>query len=292
MGEVYRAEHAFLRRPTAVKLLSHTDSVDAAAARFEKEVQLTASLMHPNTVRIFDYGRTPDGVFYYAMELVDGGDLDALVQASGPQPPARVAFIMAQVAGSLSEAHEVGLIHRDIKPANILVSSRGVYDLVKVADFGLVREVTEADPTLSAAEIVGTPQFMAPETFTAPEEVDGRADLYALGAVGYYLLTAEHVFVGTGTLQILAAHATVDPDPPSTRIDGIPPELEAIVLRLLAKAPDDRFESAAALADALEPLAARWTRDDAAGWWRDHGEVVRSRESLPFALTLARGSRG
>ncbi len=292
MGEVYRAEHAFLRRPTAVKLLPHTADGDAAAKRFEKEVQLTASLIHPNTVRIFDYGRTPDGVFYYAMELVEGGDLDAMVQASGPQPAARVAYLMAQVAGSLSEAHDVGLIHRDIKPANILVSCRGVYDLVKVADFGLVREVTEADPTESRMEIVGTPQFMAPETFTTPETVDGRADLYALGAVGYYLLTGRHVFERAGTLQILAAHATAPPEAPSTLVSSVPPALEAILLQLLEKEPTSRFESAQALARALAPIAADWSPERASAWWQTHEGAVRARESLPYALTVARGSRG
>jgi len=285
MGAVYRAEHAFLRRPTAVKLLPEAEADDAAAERFEKEVQLTAGLLHPNTVRIFDYGRTPDGVFYYAMELLEGGDLDTIVESSGPQPPARVAHIMKQVAGSLAEAHGIGLIHRDIKPANILVSSKGVPDLVKVADFGLVTHVEDAG---TSQEVVGTPLFMSPEAVSAPETIDGRADIYALGAVGYYLLTGRHVFEGTGTLQILAAHAGIEPTPPSEHVDGVPEELEALVLSCLAKEPADRPQDAEAVSRLASPLAAGWTSDDAAAWWEEHPSSLEARKSLPYALTLAR----
>ena len=173
MGEVYRARHAMLRRPTAVKLLRPDKTGEASLARFEREVQLTASLTHPNTVTIYDYGRTPEGVFYYAMELLDGPTLEKVVQVDGAQPPARVVWILSQVAGALREAHEVGLIHRDIKPANVmLVEHGGVLDVVKVVDFGLVKDIHgSGDPSLSRAEtITGTPQYLAPETISSPEK--------------------------------------------------------------------------------------------------------------------------
>ena len=225
MGVVYRASHAMLRRPTAIKLLSNSTD-PSALARFEREVQRTAMLTHPNTVTVFDYGRTPDGVFYYAMELLDGATLDEIVEVDGPQPAARVIHLLDQAAASLAEAHGAGLIHRDVKPGNILVVERGgISDLVKVLDFGLVKDIgprrddgPSAAPTLTVANaITGTPLYMSPEAVVAPETADPRSDLYALGAVGYWLLTGTHVFSGS-LVEVCAHHLHSEPEPPSARL--------------------------------------------------------------------------
>src|SRR5262249_20294471 len=180
-----------LRRGAAAgKLRRAEQAAQPAVRRFEREVQLTAQLSHPNTISIFDYGRTPDGVFFYAMEYLEGLNLEELVREFGPQGPARVAHILRQVAGSLAEAHREGLIHRDVKPPNILLCERGGQaDVAKVVDFGLARDLDRASTSLTHADaITGTPLYLAPEAITAPESVDARADLYALGAVAYYLL--------------------------------------------------------------------------------------------------------
>jgi serine/threonine-protein kinase len=186
MGEVYRARHGMMRRPTAIKLLRGDRAGEIDLGRFEREVQLTARLTHPNTITIFDYGRTHDGVFYYAMELLDGATLQRIVAVDGPQPPGRVVRILGMVCGALTEAHAIGLIHRDIKPANIMLCSQGgEHDVVKLLDFGLVKEFeVDRDVKLTAASIVvGTPQYMAPESIVDPDSVDARTDIYALGAV-------------------------------------------------------------------------------------------------------------
>jgi serine/threonine-protein kinase len=215
MGVVYRASHAMLRRPTAIKLLLPDRAGKEALTRFEREVRRTAMLTHPNTVTVFDYGRTADGVFYYAMELLEGASLAEIVEVDGPQPGERVIHLLEQAAGSLAEAHDAGLIHRDVKPGNILVVDRGgIADLVKVVDFGLVKDVgvrarggPTPEPALTLADtITGTPLYMAPETVTAPETVDARTDLYALGAVGYWLLTGTHVFGGHSIIEVCGHH--------------------------------------------------------------------------------------
>ena len=211
MGVVYEARHAMLRRPTAVKLLKPERAGERDIRRFEREVQRTAALSHPNTVTIYDYGRTPDGVFYYAMERLEGATLSDAVAASGPMPPARVVYVLARVADALAEAHGVGLIHRDIKPANIFLCRQGGHvDVPKVLDFGLVKELGSLDralPSLTDADaITGTPHYMAPEALTDPDSVDHRVDLYALGAVGHFLLTGEHVFEGKTLVEVCGHH--------------------------------------------------------------------------------------
>jgi serine/threonine protein kinase len=307
MGVVYRASHAMLRRPTAIKLLLPDRAGKDALARFEREVRRTAMLTHPNTVTVFDYGRTMEGVFYYAMELLDGASLDELVAIDGPQPPERVIHLMEQAAASLAEAHAAGLIHRDIKPGNILVVDRGgIADLVKVVDFGLVKEVNASarDGSASAAAltqaevITGTPLYMAPESLTAPETVDGRADLYALGAVGYWLLTGTHVFRGQSIVEVCAHHLHSLPEPPSARLGvPVPRDVEEVVLECLAKRPDDRPASAQVLRERLLACAAagRWTNARAAQWWAAHRDALRSQrvktappDSPRPALTLTR----
>src|SRR4029079_4450667 len=185
MGSVYKARHAMLRRPTAVKLLDADKMTPAAVSRFEREVQLTSALSHPNTVAIYDYGHTPDGIFYYAMEYLDGMNLDELVRCFGPVPEARAVHILRQVCGALAEAHAQNLVHRDIKPANIFLTIRGgLRDFVKVLDFGLVKalEGAESGNVASANVVTGTPLYLSPEAVNEPDKVDARADVYAIGA--------------------------------------------------------------------------------------------------------------
>jgi serine/threonine-protein kinase len=284
MGIVFKARHALLRRPTAIKLVLPERAGVQLLLRFEREVQLTARLTHPNTVSIFDYGRTPDGIFYYAMEYLDGINLEELVDRFGPQPPSRVAHILEQVLGSLAEAHSVGLVHRDIKPANVILVDRGgVPDTAKVVDFGLVKDVSDlgrGKVTLSSVNaIIGTPLYLAPEAITDPEQVDGRADLYALGAVAYFLLTGRPVFTGASVVEVCAQHLHAEPSPPSLHApEPVPPELESIILRCLAKQPSARPASAVELLRELsESSIPRWRREQAAAWWQAHGAEARSR---------------
>jgi eukaryotic-like serine/threonine-protein kinase len=275
MGVVYRAHHAMLRRPTAVKLLSPHKTNEKSIARFEREVQLTSQLTHPNTITIYDYGRTSEGIFYYAMEYLDGTDLQSLVLRHGPQPDGRVIHILVQVCGSLVEAHGIGLIHRDIKPSNIILTRRGgLYDFVKLLDFGLAKamDAGEAAALTSSDALVGTPHYMAPEAIQFPDRSDARSDLYSVGAVGYFLLTGRPLFEGQHVAQILLQHVNAAPEPPSARSGrALSPELEALLLRCLAKEPVDRPKSAAELADALGRIpAGTWSASEAEGWWRAH----------------------
>jgi len=273
MGVVYLAHHMLLRRPTAVKLLP-PDRVGADnLQRFEREVQHMSGLTHPNTVAVFDYGRNPDGVFYYAMEYLGHGiDLERLVKTHGPQPSGRVAHILEQVCGALQEAHAQGIVHRDIKPANIILCERGmVPDVAKVVDFGLVKEF-KRDDGATTQTILGTPAYLAPEAITDPGSVGPAADLYALGATGYFLLTGRLVFEGQTAVEMCVAHVTQAPKPFS-QLEGVhvSPELEAILMKCLAKKAEDRYPSAAALAAALHALPASkdWDIEDARRWWLD-----------------------
>jgi len=284
MGVVYRARHALLRRPTAVKMLPPDRAGAENLERFEREVQLAATLSHPSTVVIFDYGRTPEGVFYYAMEYLDGLDLDQLVQADGPQPAGRVIHLLTQVAGALAEAHESGLIHRDIKPGNIILTRRGgLPDVPKVVDYGLVKRVPTTDLQDSAATtvavtaahtIVGTPLYMSPEAITG-NRVDGRSDLYALGAVGYFLLTGTPPFTAGSLVEISAHHLHTTPEAPSARSRRpVPADLDAVLLTCLAKAPAARFAHARALQQALIRCSAAspWPVEAALDWWEAFGK--------------------
>ncbi len=302
MGVVYRASHAMLRRPTAIKLLLPDRAGKDALSRFEREVRRTAMLTHPNTVTVFDYGRTTDGVFYYAMELLEGASLHELVEVCGPLPAERVIHLLEQAAASLAEAHDAGLIHRDVKPGNILVVDRGgISDLVKVVDFGLVKDVgykTEGDamaePALTMANaITGTPLYIAPESVTAPETVDARTDLYSLGAVGYWLLTGTHVFGGKSILEVCAHHLHSVPDPASMRLGApVAADLEAVLLACLAKRPEDRPASAQALRERLRACAAAglWTNAKAAQWWALHRHQLRSSGAETSAVSGAETS--
>jgi serine/threonine-protein kinase len=281
MAVVYRASHAMLRRATAVKVLPPEKMGAQNLARFEREVQLTSQLTHPNTISIYDYGRTPDGLFYYAMEFLDGFTLTELVETAGPLPPARVAWLMRQVAGSLDEAHGVGLIHRDIKPDNIIVCDRGgLSDFVKVLDFGLVKEFRSADPALSQSDaVIGTPLYMAPESFTVPTAVGVATDIYALGAVAYYLAAGREVFRGKTFAEVCAQHLMKAPESPSRDLARpLPDALEQLILGCLAKKPEDRPAGARAVEGAFATLVDGWTQDAAKGWWRAHrAELARHR---------------
>ena len=288
MGVVYRASHAFLRRPTAVKLLPPEKAGAENLRRFEQEVQLTASLKHPNTITIFDYGHTADGVFYYAMEYVQGLILSDLVARSGPQHQGRVVALMRQAASALVEAHEVGLVHRDIKPSNIMVHLAhgfgGVGDGVKVLDFGLVKQVRQEGgiDLTNEANLSGTPQYMAPESIKSPDTIDARADLYALGAVAYYLLTGSHVFGGETIVEVCSHHLHTSPDPVSTRLGTpISEDLESLILCCLAKDPADRPQTAEELERRFAECAnvPRWTYEDAQRWWAEH--CAQSKARMP-----------
>jgi serine/threonine-protein kinase len=280
MGTVYRATHAMLRRPAAIKLLQPDRSSAADLARFEREVQLTTRLTHPNTISIFDYGRTPEGVFYYVMEYLDGMDLDRLVASEGPLEPARVIRILCQVSGALAEAHALGLVHRDIKPANIVLTERADEpDVVKVVDFGLVRTLEKSDADSTTAAVAGTPMYMAPEAVTSAAPIDGRADLYALGAVAYHLLTGTHVFEGKTIVEVCGKHVFEPPEPPSRRLrKPLPADLERIVLACLAKKPEDRPASASALRESLIACedAPRYDAAAARKWWSERGATLRA----------------
>ena len=295
MGTVYRARHAMLRRPTAVKLLDVDKMSDAAIARFEREVQLTGLLNHPNTIAIYDYGRTPDGIFYYAMEYLEGINLDELVSRTGPLPEARAVYILRQVCGSLAEAHAAGLVHRDIKPANIFLTRRGLMaDFVKVLDFGLVKSLESAESAnvTAANAVTGTPLYLSPEAMNPPDKVDAHSDVYAIGAVGYFLLTGTPVFGGATVMEICMKHVQTQPDPPSQRLGKpISPDLEALILKCLAKPQQDRPADAAQLLRELDKckVAGHWTPDDAAAWWSANrlgtATTLRAAETVAYSVT-------
>jgi serine/threonine protein kinase len=280
MGAVYRARHAFLRRPTAVKLIRSGRTTKAMLARFEREVQLTSQLTHPNTIAIYDYGRTPEGVFYYAMEYLPGLPLDQVILDDGPQPEARVVHLVEQVCASLAEAHRIGLVHRDIKPANVMLCERGgVYDVVKVLDFGLVKELDSADDSgvTAIGQIVGTPNYMSPEGVSGAAGVGPPADVYAVGAVAYALLTGHHVFVGGSSAAIIGHHLHTAPVPPSERLGRpIDPFLERLVLDCLAKRPEDRPADAGAVLELIETgwKGAAWTQRQAREWWETRAPAM------------------
>ena len=274
MGAVYRASHGMIRRPSAIKLLRGDPGDELNLQRFEREVQLTARLTHPNTITIFDYGRTNDGVFYYAMELLNGATLQRIVEIDGPQTPGKVVRILTMVCGALSEAHAIGLIHRDIKPANIMLCTQGgEVDVVKVLDFGLVKEL-EANPDTRLTGVntlTGTPQYMAPECLLNPQSVDARTDIYALGTVAYFLLAGVDVFTGKSVVEVCGKHLHQKPDPLSTHGVAIPAELEAVVLACLEKDPNDRPQSTAELRRRLEGCKVEpWDSDVARNWWHKH----------------------
>jgi eukaryotic-like serine/threonine-protein kinase len=280
MGEVYLAEHQLLRRPCAIKLIHPARGDDTEMlTRFDREVQATAMLTHPNTVQVFDFGRAEDGTLFYVMEYLPGLCLDDLVVRHGPVAPRRAVHFLIQLCGALQEAHANGLVHRDIKPSNVIVCERGgEKDVVKVLDFGIVtalgRDSDDAKIT-GAGVILGTPAFMSPEQCAGDSRVGPASDIYSLGVLAYYLLTARQPFAGRSPIQVIAAHLHETPPPMTACGVAVPEWLEAIVYRCLAKLPDDRFTSAAELRTALlnSATADQWTARDAADWWTSHAEV-------------------
>jgi serine/threonine-protein kinase len=291
MGEVSRARHPLLPRPVAVKLL-RPDLVDARTAeRFEDEVRQTSRLAHPSNLVVHDVGTASDGTFYYAMELLDGADLQRVVEATGPMPAARVIHVLAQACGALHEAHEHGLVHRDVKPANLMICERGlVPDVVKVTDYGLVKDLTSAPSgRTESGVLVGTPETIAPEIVQGGPATRA-ADLYGLGAVGVFLLTGRPVFETHSVAELLHAHAYAEPPRPSSRRPDVPGDLEALLLRALAKDPAARPPTAAAMRDALLRCAdaGRWSEAQASAWWTAHGATLRPPESTPSGPTTPR----
>ena len=272
MGRVYLARHAMLRRPTAIKMLDGQFSDAAAVKRFEREVQLVSSLTHPNTIEIYDYGRTTDDVFYFAMEFVAGLTLDGLVERDGPITTSRSLWILEQVLSSLAEAHELGLIHRDVKPSNIMLCRRGgVADWVKVVDFGLAKDLADelADITQSGM-VSGTPQYIAPECLQDASKLSPAADVYAVGATAFKLLTGRDLFVGSTMVEIFSQVMHEDPPRAQEMSDGqIPPDVDELIARCVQRQPEDRPRDAPEALKLLLPLVAQhpWTRDEAEAWW-------------------------
>jgi len=282
MGEVWRAEHRTLARPAAIKLIrpevlgaGGMESADVLRRRFEREAQATALLRSPHTIEVYDFGVTDDGIFFYVMELLDGFDLEQLIAQFGPVPPERAVHFLRDVADSLAEAHDAGLVHRDVKPANVYTCRQGRdMDFVKVLDFGMVKPtntLAEDDVALTAEHSTGgTPAFMSPEHALGADELDGRSDIYAVGCLGYWLLTGEYVFVAKTPIEMLMQHIKDDPVPPSERTgQAIPQELDALILACLSKDPAGRPQTGDELRAALDaiPLAESWTRERAREWW-------------------------
>lgn len=274
MGQVYRARHALLKRPTAVKVLKPELSTPEMLARFEQEVQLSSQLTHPNTIEIYDYGCTPEGVFYYAMEYIDGLNLAQVVAMAGTLPAARVVFILRQICGSLREAHALGLLHRDIKPQNIMLCCRGgEADVVKVLDFGLAKQMASdgSRGATTSTVLAGTPLYMSPERLLDPHAVDARSDIYSVGAVGFKLLTGRDIFAGEDVRSLLAQIVEMPTGRPSEQTSNpIPRELDDLIVACLAKSPADRPTSAAELLAALDRIGSteRWTEAQAFEWWK------------------------
>ena len=291
MGEVWRAKHRMLARPAAIKLIRPEalegggEHRDIALTRFTQEAHATASMRSPHTIELYDFGVSAEGTFYYVMELLDGFDLETLVQKFGPVPAARAVHLVRQVCHSLAEAHEHGLIHRDIKPANIYVCRYGRdLDFVKVLDFGLVKlgrdvDGDETHRQLTAAHVItGTPGYMAPEQALGGTESDARTDLYAVGCVAFWLLTGRPVFEGSTVMETVTQHARDEPPPPSSCTElPIPPALDAVILRCLAKRPEDRPQSADELAHTLADTCDvhTWTEARARDWWELSSEEGR-----------------
>jgi serine/threonine-protein kinase len=298
MGEVWRAKHRMLARDAAIKLI-RTDVLAGVSARqenvirrrFEREAKATASLRSPHTVALFDFGRTKDNTFYYVMELLDGIDLQTMVDRYGPMHPGRVLNILIQAAESLEEAHRAGLVHRDVKPKNIILSKLGLqYDFVKMLDFGLVKTMM-ANPDASMMTLegtaTGTPAYLPPEIAMGETKVDGRADLYSLGCVAYFLLTGELVFNEPTPTALALAHVQKTPVPLRQRTElPIPEKLEAIIMQLLEKQPEKRLRSAQELQRQLRAIrdeVPRWCEDAAAGWWHTNIPETAVSRTMPMS---------
>ncbi len=304
MGEVWRAEHRTLARPAAIKLIrpevlgaGGMESADVLQRRFEREAQATALLRSPHTIEVYDFGVTEDGTFFYVMELLDGFDLEQLVERFGPVPPERAVHFLRDLADSLAEAHDAGLVHRDVKPANVYACRQGRdMDFVKVLDFGMVKPTNtlaeDAVQLTAEHSIGGTPAFISPEQALGEKELDGRSDIYAVGCVGYWLLTGGYVFEAKAPIEMLMQHIKEEPPPPSQRSGvPIPAELDALILRCLSKERSDRPQTGDELRAALDalPLGESWTRERARQWWDAHhvSNVPEADSDVPVELPEA-----
>jgi serine/threonine-protein kinase len=293
MGEVWRARHRMLARPAAIKLirpdrlgLARGRAAENIVLRFEREAQATAALHSPHTVELYDFGVTREGTFYYVMEILDGLDLESLVQRFGPVPAERAAHLLVHACDSLDDAHFAGLVHRDIKPANLYTCRLGRrHDFLKVLDFGLVKSSwadASSDPALSReSAITGTPAYLSPEVVMGGRPIDGRVDIYGLGCVAYWLVVGQRVFEGATPMELLLHHVQTPPVPPSRRGAAVPRALEDLILSCLEKDPGRRPTSAGELARLLEAtgLPRAWTPERARDWWDSH---------VPPARTAAR----
>ena len=282
MAKVYLARHALLKRPTAVKMLKPHMATDEMVARFEREVQLASQLVHPNTVEIYDYGRTAEGVFYYVMEYIEGETLDRIVTEHGAMPVGRAIHVLKQVCAALREAHARSLVHRDVKPHNIMLCNRGAeYDVVKILDFGLVKDVESAHTRdiTQFQRVLGTPRYMAPERIRNPGDADARSDIYSVGAVAYFLVTGRELFATAGEHDLV--YQALHTPPPRLRdsVPDVPRGLDEIVARCLAKDRVERPHDVVVVMELLEALAVEspWTQQQAQSWWREHpGRLVES----------------
>lgn len=274
MGQVWLASHHMLARPAAVKLIlpeaiERSGGSGSALLRFEREARATSELTSPHSVQIFDFGIADSGVFYYVMELLDGLTLDQFVKEHGPVPAERTVHILMQICDALADAHDRGLIHRDMKPGNVMLCRRGLEaDFVKVLDFGMVHEKKTGTRLTGEHSFAGTAGYIAPEAARG-DSIDGRADLYALGAIAYWMVTGERTFTGASALDVVMKQIREDPPPPSERGADIPSWLDAIVMRCLARNPEERPQGARELQQLLArgELATRWTRERADAWW-------------------------
>jgi len=308
MGEVWRGEHRLLARPAAIKLVHGQameglsgDKISGLLASFEQEARVTANLSSPYTVRLFDYGVSRDGVFFYVMELLDGVDLQTLVEHFGPQPLGRVIHVLRQVCSSLAEAHDRDLVHLDIKPANVLLCRQGdEVDVAKVLDFGLVKVRSEQ---LAAGEgghdelIAGTPAYMAPERGMGSPDVDGRADIYSVGCLAFWLLAGRSVFETSSPTVMLRHHVQSEPEASSlVAAQAVPKEMDRLVTRCLSKSPDDRPADARELRQLLDevpvPRAQQWGESSARAWWSEHGDRARTLAEAPVTAGGRRLERG
>ena len=298
MAEVWRADHRMLARPAAVKLIRPKVLIDHGSIEAERllrlflrEARATASLSSPHTIQLYDFGVTREGAFYYVMELLNGVDLKRLVEQFGAQPPERVAHLLQQVCHSLHEAHARDFVHRDVKPANVFTCTQGGdYDFVKVVDFGLV---LDRHPTQKELEdekrFVGTPAIMAPEMVRFQAPVDPRADIYAVGCVGYWLLTGKRVFEAQTRHDMLVMHAHQKPVPPSKRAGReLHPELEALIMSCLEKNPGRRPQTARELRERLNALSFEtpWSEERAELWWKRYTPAKPAADEVPADPSL------
>lgn len=298
MGTVYKARHAMLRRPTAVKLLNRESATPESIARFEREVQFTSQLTHPNTVEIYDYGRTSDGIFYYAMEYLPGLTLARLVETDGAVTPGRVIYILRQICASLEEAHERGLIHRDIKPLNVILCERGRQaDFVKVLDFGLVKDVvTPEQMQITMPEMVaGTPLYVAPERLRDPDRIDARSDIYSIGVIGFNLLTGRDTFTGRTVMEVCQHVMHSTPPRPSQRAPfDVPDVLDQLIVDCLARDPADRPQSVTRMIEILDsiPEASAWGQREARQWWQENAARIAPAAEKAASEAPVRPARG